>query len=367
MNYFHFKQKPQDFIVEEKLHNFPTWKWRFLYVYFEKKNKNTYDIIYDLKEKLGIERKHLWIAGIKDKHWITRQWISIDKWLFKKWVTKEKFLDVIAKNARILKISNDENMLKMWDNKWNVFFLRLRQKWKFKWEQFQDVVSNMLETIKTQWFPNYFGTQRFGVTWDNWKIWRDIIVWNYNINKLWKNFQTEAIFKIQAFASYLFNQYVFERMNRNIFDKFIDGDILIDLDSRDTLIYDETLNNADNPRLVVTWPMIWDDLMLSVPYEIKDWKAIYDEKKLNKSFELELWIFKKYWFDLWKLVEFQRFNMYWLRRPIKMYIDDMRYKFDKAWDLLIMFELSSWCYASVIIEYLDFLIQDYIENNSIKF
>ncbi|MFZ5341549.1 MAG: hypothetical protein ACOZBL_03185 [Patescibacteria group bacterium] len=41
-------------------------------------------------------------------------------------------------------------------------------------------------------------------------------------------------------------------MNRNIFDKFIDGDILIDLDSRDTLIYDETLNNADNPRLVVT-------------------------------------------------------------------------------------------------------------------
>lgn len=366
MEYFLFKEKPQDFIVEEKLYNYPTWRWRYLYVYFEKKNKNTYDIIYDLKEKLWIDRKHLWIAWIKDKHWITRQWISIETRLFKKGLTKEDFLHVIWKNARILKISNDENFLRMWDNKWNTFFLRLRQKGRYKWEEFQKIVSEAIDTIKSHWFPNYFGAQRFWNYWDNWQIWQEIIEGTYDVKQLWKNYQTEMIFKIQAFASHIFNQYILERMKKDIYNKYVEWDILMDLDTKETFIFDKDFD-IWNRKLAITGPMIWNDLMLSWKYEIKNWKTIINKNSANESFNMEIELFKRYWIELHMLPEFQRFSMFGLRRPIKMYLNDLRYKFDKNGDLLIMFDLSSWCYASIVIEYLEFLIEDLLEKNKINF
>jgi tRNA(Glu) U13 pseudouridine synthase TruD len=49
----------------------------FFYVYFEKSGINTMEVVMELCHELGLLRKELGIAGLKDKDGITAQWISI--------------------------------------------------------------------------------------------------------------------------------------------------------------------------------------------------------------------------------------------------------------------------------------------------
>ena len=56
---FNFKQKSQDFIVEEILPFKLSGKGDAFYVYFEKRNHNTMDIIRHLTMNLGVSRMTL--------------------------------------------------------------------------------------------------------------------------------------------------------------------------------------------------------------------------------------------------------------------------------------------------------------------
>jgi tRNA pseudouridine13 synthase len=81
---FSFKQKSFDFIVEEKLPFKLDGKGDALFVYFEKQNKTTMEILDFLCKELKISRLTLGVAGLKDKDAITRQWISIYQSALKK-------------------------------------------------------------------------------------------------------------------------------------------------------------------------------------------------------------------------------------------------------------------------------------------
>ena len=61
---FQIKSKPEDFIVEEVLWEWvPSWKWDFLYVFFEKENLTTLDIVDDLTKTFHLQRDEIWIAS----------------------------------------------------------------------------------------------------------------------------------------------------------------------------------------------------------------------------------------------------------------------------------------------------------------
>lgn len=81
---FSFKQKSQDFIVEEQLPFEPSGRGDALFVYYEKQNANTMDIIDHLCKILKISRMTIGVAGLKDKRAITRQRISIYQSALKK-------------------------------------------------------------------------------------------------------------------------------------------------------------------------------------------------------------------------------------------------------------------------------------------
>lgn len=59
---FNFKQKSQDFIVEEQLPFILKGKGDAFFVFFEKRNMNTMDVIDHLCKKLKISRMTLGIA-----------------------------------------------------------------------------------------------------------------------------------------------------------------------------------------------------------------------------------------------------------------------------------------------------------------
>jgi tRNA pseudouridine13 synthase len=61
------------------------------------------------------------------------------------------------------------------------------------------------KTLKTG-YPNLYGTQRFGIEQKNWKLGKDIMNGKLNLK------QTHEIkFKLQAFASKIFNEYLHSR------------------------------------------------------------------------------------------------------------------------------------------------------------
>lgn len=367
MKNFIFKKFPQDFIVEEKLYTLPKWNGGAFYVFFEKKNKTTFDIVMDLMKRFWLKRNHIWIAGLKDKVWITRQWLSIYKRNLNSIWWKDVLLKYLSRSVRILRTSSDERLLTMWNNKWNLFFIRLRD------ISNRQRVIDAIEQIKITWVPNFFWEQRFGASWKNWKTWKDIVLWKTREfgNKI------ETWFKIQAFSSYLFNNYVDQRIKAWTFDKpvtwdiFQDGYKLMVLDKkenykniahdqkwytiRNNFIDKESLEYIDSAGdMIPTGPVYWYNLFMSWDFVVK-WKWI-DIKYMSTAMKYELDILKFNWLKLEDLDKFQQFDVFGLRRAIKINPHDIRYKFDDRGDLLIMFELPSWSYASVVIDYIDQLV-----------
>jgi len=75
----------------------------------------------------------------------------------------------------------------------------------------------------------------------------------------------------------------------------------------------------------------------------------------NDAYLLEYENLKKHGLTWKDLEKFKKFDVYGLRRPIKIFLKDLRTKW-QGLDLLLMFELPAGSYASVVVNYLDYRI-----------
>ena len=158
---FQIKSKPEDFIVEEVLPKWvPSWRWDFLYVFFEKENLTTMDIIDYLTKNLHLQRDELGIAWLKDKAWITKQWISISKSSLDNIWWEKFFIDMLLKKAKVLEKSYNEAWLKVASNDWNYFTICLRARQNIS-DEIKAHIENNVQKIRERWFPNCFWMQRF--------------------------------------------------------------------------------------------------------------------------------------------------------------------------------------------------------------
>jgi len=338
LKYFLFKHKVQDFIVEEKLDYTPEGKGHVFYVMFEKKFLNTFDIIDFLSKQLNLQRKHFWIWWLKDKFWITRQRISIYKRTLNSRGGVKKFLDILWKKAKILKISWWDRLLKVWENSWNLFFIRLRPLfWKDNFVKIKKILPYVIEEIKQNWVPNYFWIQRFWKKLSNPDIGKNLLLWKINI----KN-PVEAQFKVQALSSWLFNRYLDLRIKKQLFNKNLHWDILFNQE-RKVFSMNSSLN-----EFYPTGPVYWFNLVV--------WE--------KQPYFLEYENFKNHWFTWKDLEKFKKFDVYGIRRSIKFFPKDIRFKW-KWKDLLIMFELPSGSYASIVVNYLDYLLNNFLKSSGI--
>ena len=350
LKYFYFKKYPQDFIVEEKLKNLPKWVWHVFYVFFEKKFVNTMDIIKYLWKSLNLKRKHFGIWWLKDKDGITRQWISIYKRTLESRWWIDKFLKELSKYSKILKYTWSDTLLKVWDIQWNLFFIRLRPKIKFT-EEIINNIEKSLEKIKKEWFPNYFWYQRFWKKGRNVKLWFKFLKWEIDIKDPF-----EKQFKLQAVSSWIFNKYIDLRIEKWYFWDILYGDIILYKEEfgnklnflekgkqKLILINEKNINFFKEKNVIPTGSVIGYDILFPEKWTI--------------SYNLEMENLNKENFNIKFLEIYKKFNIYWIRRNIKEYIYDLRYKWDWE-DLLLMFELSTGSYASVVIWWLDHMIDE---------
>lgn len=354
---FSFKQKSQDFIVTEELPFVLAEKGDVFFVFFEKRNLNTMDVVNHICSSCNIPRLALGIAGLKDKKAITRQRICIYKSALKKIRGEKIFLESIWEVATVLKTWRHTHPIGMTTPIKNTFSIRLRANKKLSLKE-KDISQRKILSLCEKGFPNMFWNQRFGIGWINPKQGSELLQWKSNIRD-----KKDIIFKIQSYASKIFNEYVSSRIKKWL--QILDGDIVIDIQNpqknrlgiyqakTNTIkLFDDTIKNQQffrypdhlqweipyNPKTaIITGPVPGYNLLL----------ATKDSLAGNK----EQWLLKKNNISEKTLKLCIQYKIFGIRRPLRVFPQKVRTQLQ--WDdMLINFTLPSWSYASIMIEQL---------------
>lgn len=196
----------EDFEVEELPVYLPQGKGSHCYAWIEKRGLSTRDIVLALLRE-GLKEQQIGVAGLKDKHAVTRQWISVPNKFAK---TIEKLDDL--KGVRILELSRHKNKLGMGHLKGNRFTVRVRQADTEK-------AIPILESLQHFGVPNYFGPQRFGNEGlnavDGYKV-------LYGLEAPGGH-RLKGLF-ISSLQSLLFNYLLSQRIAQGLFDSVVIGD-----------------------------------------------------------------------------------------------------------------------------------------------
>ncbi len=355
MLYF-FKQREDDFQVEELLDFEPSWIWNFLYIKIMKKNINTMDLVLFIMKYFNIKRKNIWIAWLKDKKSISIQRITIHKDILEKIWWEKKFTKKLSELVDVLKITYHNDWLVVWKNIWNKFKIRLVAKWEIS-KDIKHKIKKNISFLTHNWMLNFFWMQRFWKWLRNYKRALELLKWWVDMNSY------DHKFKFQSLSSIYFNTYLSKRFEK-YWNNLLDGDILVDRYNWFKVNVFSYLNNNlfkfdywkckkmyewtnffypdllkkdsfDEKKLIPTWPIVWYNILLPK----KNTESYLFEKKYLDSIEF---------FD--KLVNFfNRFSLYWIRRPLIVYINDLHYEFDEKNNLLLEFSLPTWSYATVLL------------------
>lgn len=193
---FYFKKDAENFVVEEVPMYECVGKGSWLYLTIRKKNMTTDQAQKALSEQCGCKLRDMGYAGLKDKHGMTIQRISLPV----------KYMDALEKfkhpNMKILKKELHNNKLKMGHLKGNRFYLKLKKVNPVNAQKITEVI----EKIKTYGSPNYFGYQRFGKEGDNFEQAKKILNGELSLKP-----HMERLL-LNAYQSKLFNDWLEERI-----------------------------------------------------------------------------------------------------------------------------------------------------------
>jgi tRNA pseudouridine13 synthase len=105
---------------------------------------------------------------LKDKDAITRQWITIYKSALDKLGGERVFIDGLSRFTRVIKADWHRRPLQMTDHIQNRFYIRLRALQNIGLED-KKQSETTIKKLLTDGFPNFYGTQRFGINGKNWE------------------------------------------------------------------------------------------------------------------------------------------------------------------------------------------------------
>ena len=206
------KAQPEHFQVREDLGFAFTGEGEHLMVRIRKTGENTSFVANELAKACGVKSKDVSWAGLKDRHAVTEQWLSVH---LPKGETPD-FSAFLAQypSIEILATDRHNKKLRPGDLVGNEFVVTL--------SEVTDVadVEQRLEKVKQVGVPNYFGSQRFGNDGNNLEEARR---WGRE-NVRTRN-QNKRSMYLSAARSWIFNRIVSARLENGVFDKFIDGDV----------------------------------------------------------------------------------------------------------------------------------------------
>ncbi len=147
-----FKQRPEDFFVQEIPLYEPCGEGEHTYAEIEKIGISTFDALHAIASALGISSRDIGYAGMKDTFAITRQWISIPR------VDPAKVEALEIEGIKILGTDKHTNKIRLGHLKANRFAVKIRDVMP------EQVIAadRITQMLVKRGLPNFFGQQRFG-------------------------------------------------------------------------------------------------------------------------------------------------------------------------------------------------------------
>jgi tRNA pseudouridine13 synthase len=200
-NDFVFNPSPRDFIVEEiPLYDFSN-EGEHLVLKVRKKEFTTWEMLDVFAKYLGIRRRDIGYAGLKDKHAMTMQYISLP-------AKFEAKLEAFTHDKiKILERIRHNNKIRVGHLKGNRFSIRLKKVLGVQKEK----LDSGLKWIKANGVPNYFGNQRFGTNGNNWEEGKKLLDGTLKMRD-----KKTREFLMGSYQSYLYNQWLCKRMELNL-------------------------------------------------------------------------------------------------------------------------------------------------------
>ncbi len=196
-NNFLFTATAREFSVEEvPLYPF-SGEGEHIVLKIRKKELTTWEMVTLLSNHLGVPKREIGYAGLKDKHAITLQYISIPR----KYESRIK--EFKHRNIKILQEYIHNRKIRVGHLKGNRFWIRLKRVQSLQ----RDMIESVLAWIEEYGMPNYFGVQRFGNSGNNYLEGKAIVDGELKVRD-----KKRREFLISAYQSYLFNQWLVKRI-----------------------------------------------------------------------------------------------------------------------------------------------------------
>ncbi|BCX87797.1 tRNA pseudouridine13 synthase [Methylomarinovum tepidoasis] len=147
------KQAAEDFQVEEILGFTPSGEGEHVFLWVEKRGRNTEDVAMELARFAGVPRRQVSYAGLKDRHALTWQWFCVH-------LPGRRELPwdgCRGDGFAVLRWTRNRRRLRKGALQGNRFRLRLQG-----FDGDRAAFEARLQQIARRGMPNYFGPQRFG-------------------------------------------------------------------------------------------------------------------------------------------------------------------------------------------------------------
>lgn len=154
---FVIRRRPEDFVVVEEPLYPASGSGGHLFVEIEKRGRTTEQVVREIARGLGIAPMDVGYAGRKDRHALTRQWLSLPG------IEPERALALELQDVRVLQAIRHEHKLKTGQLRGNRFELFVATDAPL---DLAPIEARAAELIR-RGMPNRYGEQRFGRAGDN--------------------------------------------------------------------------------------------------------------------------------------------------------------------------------------------------------
>ena len=310
------KAECADFVVKEQLGYDMSGDGEFVAVKVRKTDCNTLFVGEQLAKFAGISARNMSYAGLKDRKAVTEQWFSLQM----PGQPTPDFSQFSLEGVEILEVTRHQRKIRIGSLQGNHFEILLRN------AEETDELKVRLDFLAKNGFPNYFTEQRFGRDGNNLT---QALRWaNGEINVKDRN---KRSFYLSAARSEIFNLIVSKRMELNLAQQILVGDVLQLNGSHSWFVVNESEDLAQLQQRLAQ-----QDVLLTAP-------LIGEEEKSAVDFEHEIFAQHQ---ALFALMHQERMKA--ARRPILMQSQQFQWQFEPN-GLRLQFDLPAGSYATALI------------------
>lgn len=313
---------PEDFEVEEIPAYEPSGVGEHVYLWVEKRGLSADYLASQLARALRLGTRDIGMAGLKDRHAVTRQWISVPA------SAESRIARIQIPGLTILKVSRHANKLRAGHLRGNRFRIRIRGVHSETASRLPALVARLQETG----LPNYYGEQRFGRHGDTLRMGFDLLHGKADHRVEQSRFLRKLA--LSAVQSLLYNRYLAERVRRGLLHRVLPGDVLHQRPQGGLFVaenVDAEQQRFDRREVVHTGP-IYGRRMLAANH---------------KAAELESEILQQSGLSPDMFCQFGKLLL-GTRRDNLVYVDDLRAEVQGS-DVLMTFSLPAGSYATVLL------------------